>query len=268
TTESAQHPPSPSAPVAPAAPAPAAAPAAPAPSGMAAFLAKFAATLYGFVEFDSIADSTLSFNEAAGNGNIAATGYNHANGRVMLSARHSRLGIRLKGPETQDIKTSATFEADFLGNQPTPISEASLFSNPTFRGRHLWGKLETPWVDVLFGQTWSLFGGSGYFHPNSVQIQGLPGQVFSRVAQLRFSHIFKLDDVNVEVAAGAMRPPQRDADVPDGQFSLKVLLPKRIAVHTLGAASTVADAMGIGASAVVRRYAVQQPVAMGTAPAS
>src|SRR5262249_37086676 len=121
--------------------------------------------------------------------------------------------------------------------------------------------------DVLFGQTWSLFGGSGYFHPNSVQIQGLPGQVFSRVAQLRLSHMFKTDDVNIEVAVGAMRPPQRDGDAPDAQYSLKVPLPHCTALHAVGAASTVADASGVGFSGNVRRFAVQQPVAMGM-PAS
>src|SRR5262249_43350288 len=62
-------------------------PAAAAPSGMAAFLAKFSATLYGYIALYTIADSTQSFNEGAGNGNVVAAGYGHEHGRVMFSAR-------------------------------------------------------------------------------------------------------------------------------------------------------------------------------------
>jgi len=243
-------------------PSPPPPPPAPAPGGMASFLAKFSATLYGYIALYTIVDSTQSFNEAASNGNILATGYGHEHGRVMFSARHSRFGIRLRGPETPDIKTSALFEMDFLGNQPA-VSEASLFTNATVRARHLWGKIETPFVDVLFGQTWSLFGGGGYFFPNSAQIQGLPGQIFSRVAQARLSHMFKTPLLNIEPAFAAVRPPQRDGNMPDIQAGVRVLLPKWTGVHTVGVNTSV-DAGGFGTYTVVRRYAVARPMAPAT----
>jgi hypothetical protein len=53
-------------------------------------------------------------------------------------------------------------------------------------------RLETPVVDVLAGQYWAVLGWATTYHPNSVQIQGLPGQVFSRAPQLRLSHLFSL----------------------------------------------------------------------------
>src|ERR1035438_9000700 len=93
-------------------------PVAPAPVG-SSVTTKFGATFYGFVEFDSIFDSTQSFNDLAGNGAIARRGTFAADhGRMTFGARNSRLGFKLTGPETETIKTSGIVEADFLGNQP------------------------------------------------------------------------------------------------------------------------------------------------------
>ena len=39
-------------------------------------------------------------------------------GRLIFGARNSRLGFKLKGPETSTVKSSAIAEMDFLGNQP------------------------------------------------------------------------------------------------------------------------------------------------------
>ena len=100
--------------------------------------------------------------------------------------RNSRIGFRLKGPETENIKSSALAEMDFLGNQPlgapnplgTPaVTEAAFFNNPTFRVRHYMLKMETPIVDLMAGQYWELFGWQSYFHPNTVELQGVPGQI-------------------------------------------------------------------------------------------
>ena len=76
----------------------------PAPSPPTGISSKFAATFYGFVEFDSIYDSTQSFNDLAGNGGIARSGsYAGDYGRMIFGARNSRLGFKLKGPETTTI---------------------------------------------------------------------------------------------------------------------------------------------------------------------
>ena len=264
-------PPAPSPEVAaPVVPAPAlpVAPVVPAAQAPSPVMTKFAATFYGFAEFDSIYDSTQSFNDLAGNAAIARSGtYAGNHGRLIFGARNSRLGFKLKGPESENIKSSAIAEADFLGNQPQgspaptgspSVSEGSFFTSPTFRMRHFALKLETPVVDVLAGQYWQLFGWQSLFHPSTVEIQGVPGQIYSRSPQLRLSHVFKNDDVTVEVAIAASRPPQRDSVTPDGQAGLRFALNKVKALHTAGAAGTAVDPLSIGVSGVGRHFRVPE----------
>jgi hypothetical protein len=230
---------------------------------------KWSPVLYGFVEFDSMHDSTESFNDFTGNGiiaNPAAGAYNGNHGRTQFGMRNSRLGFKLSAPESNGIKTTGILEMDFLGNQPAgnpaqvgnaaipPVSESGFFSSPTFRVRHFALKLENPYVDVLLGQYWQLFGWQTYFHPNTVEIQGVPGQIFSRAAQARLSHVFKTDPVNIELAVAASRPPQRDSETPDGQAGLRLMINDWKGVHTMGGAGTAADAAAIGFSGTARRF--------------
>jgi len=151
------------------------------------------------------------------------------------------------------LATSAQLEMDFLGNQPA-VSEAAFIANPTFRFRHFNLKLETPYVDVLLGQYWQLFGWQSYFHPSTVAIQGVPGQIYSRSPQIRLSHAFKQDPVTVEVAVAASRPPQRNSATPDGQFGLRAQLNQWKGVHSMGSTGTAIDPLALGVSAVVRRF--------------
>jgi hypothetical protein len=235
-----------------------------APPGPPSVLSKFSTTFYGFVEADFIRDSTQSFNDVAGNGTVARSGSFAANhDRMIFGQRNSRLGFKLKGPETEMIKSSGIAEMDFLGNQPQgspsppgspAVSESAYFASPTFRIRHMALKLETPIVDVLAGQYWELFGWQTIYHPNSVQIQGLPGQVFSRAPQFRLSHMFKTDAVNVEIAVAAVRPPQRDSGLPDGQAGLRLVLNDWKGMRTAGGAGTSVDPLSVGVSGVARRF--------------
>jgi hypothetical protein len=223
---------------------------------------KWNPVFYGFAELDMLHDSTQSFQEPAGNGIIArdeAFAGNH--GRTQFGVRNSRFGVRLSAPEWEGIKVSGMLEVDLLGNQPSnppATAEAAFFNNPTLRIRHFILKIEDPYVDILAGQYWVLFGWQSYFHPNTVQIQGVPGQIFSRTAQLRLSHTFKSDPVNVEVAVAAARPPQRDSEIPDGQAGLRFLFNTWKGVHTMGGAGTAGDAGGVGFSAVGRRFALPE----------
>ena len=236
----------------------------PAPPGPPPVTSKFSATFYGFVEADFILDSTQSLNDLAGNAAIARSGSFAANhDRMTFGQRNSRLGFKLKGPETEMIKSSGIAEMDFLGNQPQSspspagspaVSESAYFASPTFRIRHMALKFETPFVDLLAGQYWELFGWQTIYHPNSVQIQGLPGQVFSRAPQLRLSHMFKSDDVNAEIAVAAVRPPQRDSGLPDGQAGLRLIVNNWKGMRTAGGAGTSVDPLSVGVSGVARRF--------------
>jgi hypothetical protein len=233
-------------------------------------------TFYGAIEADTIWDSTESLNDAGGVAAIQKpTTYAGAPGhhRWTESIRNSRIGFRVNAPEFEGLKTSALVEFDWLGNAPPTfqqvaggVSEAAFWNNTGMRVRHVYLKMESSVVDLLFGQTWNLFGWQTMFHPLTVEIQGVPGQLFGRTAQFRLSHMFKSSAVNVEVAAAAVRPPQRDAGLPDGQGGLRLVLNDWKGVHTAGAVGARAvDGLSIGVSGLVRQFKVIEflPPAMG-----
>ncbi|MFO0722720.1 MAG: hypothetical protein U1E65_02975 [Myxococcota bacterium] len=243
-------------------PAPAASPSpSPAPTGPGgiALLAKWKASLYGFVELDSMWDTTQSFNDTAGGGLIARPDtYAGSHGRATFAVRNSRIGFKLAAPEFEGIKASAVLEMDFLGNQPPGISEAALFTNPGFRVRHFNLKLETEIVDILIGQSWQLFGWQPYFHTNSLEIQGVLAQVYGRTPQIRLSHMFKGEAVSLDVGIAAMRPAQRNSAVPDGQAGLRLLINGLTGWRTGGSTGGSLDAAAIGFSGLVRRFAAAE----------
>jgi hypothetical protein len=223
-------------------------------------MGKWQTTLYGFVEFDAIHDSTqpglTSINDSQGNAALTRPGtYQAGNGQTLFGARNSRIGFKLGAPETDGIKTSAVLEMDFLGNQPTSTaSQAALIGNPTFRIRHMALRVETPVVDALLGQYWQLFGWQSAFHPNTVEIQGVPGQIYSRAPQARLSKTIKSDAVNFDVAIAAARPASRNSETPDGQAGLKLTFNDWKGLHTAGGAGTAVDGLSIGVSGVARHF--------------
>jgi hypothetical protein len=229
---------------------------------------KWDTTLYGFLEADSIYDSTQGFNDLAGNAAIARPNtYTGDHGQTTFGARNSRLGFKMNAPEYQGVKASAMLEMDFMGNQPTTATEAQFWQNPGLRFRHYNMKLETPIVDFLIGQYWNLFGWQSYFHPASVDIQGLPGQVYGRAPQIRASKTIKSEAVDVDLAIAALRPPQRDSTVPDGQAGVKFSFPGRKAWRTSGGTGTALDSAAVGVSVIGRRFSVN-PFPVATLPQS
>jgi hypothetical protein len=234
---------------------------APAP-GPRSVTGKFDLSLYGFVELDSIYDSTQSFNELAGNGLIARPGtFAGEHGRTLFTMRNSRLGIRFKTPEFHRVQVVAQMEFDLLGNQPPTATELQTFVNDTFRVRHAFLELQTPWINLLFGQYWQLFGWQSFYHPATVAIQGVPGQLYSRAPQIRLSHVFKSAALNFELAAALGRAPQRDSTLPDGQAGMRFTFNKWRGVHSNGSTGTAIDAAAIGVSGTVREFALPDPAA-------
>ncbi|HUJ62154.1 MAG TPA: hypothetical protein VLX92_26790 [Kofleriaceae bacterium] len=258
--------PPPTAPAEPPAPPPMAPPPAAEPphEEPAALHAKWEADIYGFVELDSIYDSTQGLNDLEGNSTVARPNtYTGDHGQTTFGARNSRIGINLHAPTYNQMKASAKLEMDFLGNQPgTPqtatglVSEQAFWQNPGFRVRHMYVKLETPYLDILAGQTWQLFGWQTMAHENSVQIQGVAGQVYSRSPQIRLSKTIKSGDIGVEIAVAASRPPQRASATPDGQAGIKFVDSAIQALHTAGSTGTSIDGLSVGVSVVGRRFAV------------
>jgi hypothetical protein len=238
-----------------------------APEEGTVIVGKWATTLYGFVEADSIWDSTRSFNDLAGSGQVARSSTPSGdNSRFTFGARNSRIGLRVKAPEVAGaIRTSAMLEMDFLGTQlpvgvaqPYQGTEAAFLTNPTFRVRHMNLKVETPVVDFLMGQYWQLFGWQSAYNPNTVELQGVPGEIYSRTPQLRISKSIKAKPVTFEIAVAAARPVQRDTGIPDGEGGIRLALDTWTGVQTVGSTGTQIAPLSIAATGLVRRVRVDQ----------
>lgn len=240
-------------------------PAAPPPTPV---VSKTEITLYGVAELLAFYDSVQNFGgEGAGNTPIPRDGtYASDHQRLQFSPRGSRFGFRLAAPEFSGIKLTGLVEADFVGNggQPAPGGEGAFYTNPTFRIRHVWGRISTSVVDVTLGQTWQLFG----FVPSSVgysvMVPGLPGQLYTRTSQIRLSRVVKGDAMNVEVAVAAARPPQRDSAVPDGQAGVRLTFNGRQGMRTPGPGAPVIEPMSVAVSGIARRFEVPEFVAGAT----
>jgi hypothetical protein len=239
-------------------------------------LAGWKTTLYGYVDLDTTWDSTQSFAEAPGNGLVARPDtYAGKNSRTQFSVRDTRFGLRLAPPAWGDVQVSGNLELDLSGGAgltaigaPGNVSEAAYFVNPTLRLRTAWGKVETPIVDVLFGQTWTLFGWLPFYTPTTAQGTGLPGETFARTSQVRVSKTIKTPYLNVDLAIAGLRPVQRDSAVPDGQAGVRITFPKWTAWHTSYANATNLVPASLGVSGVLRQVVVGQPYLTASASKS
>lgn len=226
---------------------------------------QFKLTLFGFVEADYIYDTTRSYDDAMGSSLVARKDtYDGNHSRSQFSMRNSRLGFAFESPTVGGVKPTAVLEADFFGHQDTPnqdattaTSENTFFDSPTYRVRHAYVKLANPYVDVLLGQTYDLFGWQNFSYPCSLEFLGLPNQLFSRNPQLRLSHDFNTDGaLGVDVAVSAGRPAQRDSQVPDGSAGLRLILNQWRGITTPGNVGTTSALASIGISGIVRQFNV------------
>jgi hypothetical protein len=223
---------------------------------------KFKTTFYGFVQADYTYNSTQSCQEFCSNALVQKEGtYRGDHGRANFSVRDSRFGFRIAAPEERKIRVSGTLEMDFFG--PTATTEQGTWANPVLRVRHAFLKMETPYVDVLFGQTWSPLGWSAGFLTTSVQEPGLPGQIFQRTTQLRLSKLIKSDAINVELMGAAVRPPQADSATPEGAAGVRLYFNKLTGQHTAYMTATTINPASIAITADVRRFRIAE---LSTAP--
>jgi len=218
---------------------------------------KFKLTLYGFAEVDYIFDTTQSYGDSMGPSIVARTDTHAGNSsRSQFSMRNSRLGFAFESPVMGSVRPTAVLEGDFFGYQRA-TSEGTFFNSPTYRVRHAYVRLQTPYIDFLMGQSYDLFGWQNYSYPCTLEFLGLPNQLFSRNPQLRLSHLFNAGGVlGVDVAASAGRPVQRDSQVPDGSAGLRLVLNNWKGITTPGNVGTVAQPASIGVSGIVREFRV------------
>jgi hypothetical protein len=250
----------------------AAAPVAPGPGDSSATkppeAAGVTASVYGFVELDLMHDSTQSFSEAIVNNTmVRPSTLAGDNPRTQFSARDSRVGVKLAAPAYGAVRTSALIEADFFGNQPTPSSEDATTVGANVRLRHAFVKFETPVLDVLAGQTHDLFGwGGAGFYPATVAFLGVPGEVYHRDPQLRLSKTLTGSAATFEIAAAAVRPAQRDGEIPDGQGGLRLAINQWKGASAQGASLPKAAPLSIGVSGIYRRFSVPAFTSMTANP--
>jgi hypothetical protein len=216
------------------------------------------ATVYGFVELNMIHDSTQSFTESITNNMMARPGTLAGdNPRTQFSARDSRVGLRLAAPTYGGVRTSGVIEVDFFGNQAANATEDATYSSAALRLRHAFVKFETPAIDVLAGLWNDVFawGGAG-FYPNTVAFLGVPGEIYHRDPQLRLSKVLSGPSLTFEAAVAAVRPAQRDGEIPDGQGGLRIAFERWRGTSAQGAGLPKSAPASLGVSGVYRRFSV------------
>lgn len=188
--------------------------------------------LYGFVETDSIYDTTQGFTEEQGN-NLVPTPATYAGqrGRDILSVRNSRLGFEFGVPAAENgVKAKGVFELDFLGNNGTNAtpgsasgaqSERDYFNNPAVRVRHAFVELTKDELSAKVGQTWSLLGWQPYYFPGEAVVLPGVGQLYRRFPQVRVTDTHAFGDWTLESAADAAKPAEMNSGSPEWHAGLR-----------------------------------------------
>jgi len=236
-----------------------------APDGHTLSVGRFALTAFGFAELRGLYDTTQSFPEQQSNAQVARPdSFAGTHDRFQLSARSSRLGFRLKAPPWAGLRASAMVELDFSGQQLPAPSLASEAPQLTVRARHYYLKVETPVVDLLAGQSWSVFSGQPGSLPATLDLHGLPGEAYTRTPQLRLSRRFALPEVSLDVALAVARGPQRDSALPDGAVAVRLSVTRWTAWSTQAFVASSQQSASLGVSGLLRGYRVTDVVAAPT----
>jgi len=205
-------------------------------------------TFYGFVGLDASLDSAMTDN-----GNYAYLVLPYVDGEeddeFNVTANRSRLGVKLDGPDGENVDVSGRIEFDFYGGG------AENKANP--RLRHAYVELRSSAVDVLAGQTWDVFSP---LIPTTLNFIALwkSGNTGYRRPQIRLTKAVQVtDNAKVTVAASANRSMGRgydgeDAGVPSFQgraaFATKFVGGKFLEVGVSGLwgreESAYADSLG------------------------
>jgi hypothetical protein len=242
---------------------------------------RWRASIYGFVEFDGMYDTTQSFSDSPGNTPILRSDgsrpaylpvgtdelkgamYGSTHGRTQATARNTRFGLKITPPELGSVKTTGVLEFDLFGNQPSapPItSESSFFTSPTLRLRHAYLKLEAGSGvvvgGVLMGQYYNLFGWQPNFFPGTLSFLGTPNMIFGRTPQVRPFLLIKTPPIDVEFAGAMTRPPQRDSGIPGLETGLRLQVNSWKGPHGRGSGQPTLDGAQIGVSGVFRKFRV------------
>ena len=166
---------------------------------------------YGYIKADAAWDSS---RVTTGNFVLFADEGGEDDEEFNLTARQTRFGLRINGPDLGDIETSGLIEGDFYGAGGTE-------NKANFRMRHAYMKLLWPEDDfsVLAGQTWDVVsplypstlnftilwdaGNIGYRHP---QIRLTKGVTLGDGMELEMAGAISRTISDIEEAGGGGRP--------------------------------------------------------------
>ena len=143
--------------------------------------------LYGYVKLDASYDT-----HEVGTGNFALfvmpEDPRTNDDEFNITARQTRLGLRIKGPDVEGVKTSGVVEGDFYG------AGGASENRSDFRMRHAFLQLDWPEerFSILAGQTWDVISP---LYPNTLNftINWDAGNIGHRHPQVRLTKHVWLD---------------------------------------------------------------------------
>jgi hypothetical protein len=122
-----------------------------------------------------------------------------------MTANQSRLGLKINGPENDQLKTSGLLEVDFYGGGEE--------NKATIKMRHGYLKLEWPndRFDIIAGQTWDVIAPLNPYTLNDT-VMWYAGNIGYRRPQLRLTKSYSLgNDVDLKLEGALARTIGRKA---------------------------------------------------------
>ena len=153
---------------------------------------------------------------------------------------------------------------DFFGVQPTDATEQTVFTTPSVRMRLFYFRLKQDLfrssIDLLAGQYHDLFawGGARLLPAQRRVPRASPARSITASRSSALTLSIPLCCVTIDVAAAAVRPVQRDSEVPDVQGGIKVSLDRWRGIGAQGFGQPDLQPLAIGVSGVWRRFAVAE----------
>lgn len=222
--------------------------------------------LSGEILTSVIHDSTRSYDDKIGSALVARSDtIESREGRTQFSPRGSALTLAVDAPELGGVHTAGVLSLGMLSSETSPneTTESRFYDKPALSLSKAYLSVMTDYVDVLAGLTRNLFGWEDYYRPSSVEYLGLPNQTSSTTTQVRLSHRFGADGpVSADVGIAAVRPAQRDSEIPDATAGLRLAINDWRGLNGWRGSSAggdlkaVAMPLSVGVSGVFRQFKV------------
>lgn len=216
--------------------------------------------LAGFVELGLTHDSKPSFLESAGSFPIVGPDTpDGSDARTQISLRRSRLGISLFNPKQDTWKPKGFLEIDFAGNRES-FSVSGLndteITDPSLRIRHLYLSTEYRNLNVLVGQTWSLFGWQPTYRLATVSAAPGPGVLSQRTKQLTFVQSWENHEFNRwQAGLSFEQASQKAGGSPNLNFGARYAYKNRRSGFTTASSEVKVEPLSLALSATLRKFA-------------